>query len=220
MVVIQSGMFVMGANDVEAGPEEGPLRRMMIPKRISISRQAITGAQFMAFAKATNHRAGACGVASGTGPVQCVSWRDAQAYVAWLKVRTGKSFRLPSAAEWEYVARVGTAPPATQTAGIITASLQATEGTAHNGFGVAGMGGAVAELVQDCWSPTLADLASNGQPLQASAGSGCPARVVKSGRTASAGVIARYSGRRPMAETAQSVGVSFRVVREPDPPKK
>ena len=48
---------------------------------------------------------------AGDRPVINVSWNDAKAYVAWLSTKTGKSYRLLSEAEREYVARAGTTTP-------------------------------------------------------------------------------------------------------------
>ena len=221
MVVIQPGYFVMGATDAAAGPEEGPLRTMMIAKRFAIARVATTNAEFRAFMVATKRSPGACVLGPDAEPAQCVSFEDAQAFTAWLRRETGMAYRLASSAEWEYAGRAGSAPPTAATsAGVIKASLQSSvpqavpAASGRNGFGVSGMGAGHGELVEDCWSPTLAELSADGRSLQGGLVSNCSTRVVKGGADYARGLGVRLSSRRPIAHNAGEPGVGFRVVRE------
>lgn len=208
MVVIPTGYFVMGADDAIAAPEEGPLRRMMIAKRFAISREAISSAELDRFFAAAGTPLCAAALAG------CLDWRDAQAYAGWLSGKTSKAYRLPSAAEWEYAARAGAAPPTAKEAGgsLVKASLTGPAGPIMaNSFGVAGLTRDTVEFVEDCWSFNLSALASTGRALLAPRGTSCPFRVAKIAR---AGAPPRFSGRLPVHMEAAQTRVGFRVVRE------
>ncbi|CAG0942313.1 Formylglycine-generating enzyme [Gammaproteobacteria bacterium] len=129
LVVIPPGEFLMGAPGGEEGRPEGPVHKVHIGKPFALGQVEVTQAQFAAFIGASGHvMAGGCQVWQGEWrtppdadwtnpgygrapfddePVACVSWNDAQAYVQWLSQRTGRHYRLPSEAEWEYAARAG-----------------------------------------------------------------------------------------------------------------
>jgi formylglycine-generating enzyme required for sulfatase activity len=121
-------------------------------------------------------------------PVVCVSWEDAQDYVRWLSQRTGRTYRLPSEAEWEYAARAGTTT--SYPWGPIASHDQANYGAERccsglaagrdqwvntspvgsfppNAFGLYDMNGNVLQWVQDCLTMSYAKLPTDGSPYEA-----------------------------------------------------
>ena len=136
----------------------------------------------------------------------CVSWNDAQAYVAWLSETTGVRYRLPSEAEWEYAARAGTttsrywggsangqcpyANGADRTAGRRFGDWTVADcadgsvftvpvGTLQpNAFGLFDVLGNLSEWTADCWNPGYVEAPVDGRPRSTGA---CGLRVVRGG---------------------------------------
>ena len=132
MVVVPAGRFQMGSPsyEEERNDAEGPMHRVMIGEAFAVGVYEVTRGEYERFVGATDHAAeNACYTyeegeveeragrnwrdpgyrQSGEHPAVCVSWEDAQAYVGWLSRESGAGYRLLSEAEWEYVARGGTA---------------------------------------------------------------------------------------------------------------
>lgn len=132
LVVIPAGTALLGAapDDSFAQADEMPERTFAIREPFAVSRYEITRDQYEAFVRATNRAVGGDCLTDrrqlgdwqydeattfrdpgfpqqGDHPVACVSWDDAQAYVAWLNTQTNGGYRLLTEVEWEYVARGG-----------------------------------------------------------------------------------------------------------------
>ena len=112
----------------------------------------------------------------GRRPVINVSQEDAKAHAAWLSTQTGKTYRLPSEAEWEYAARSGTETAyswgdeigVNRANGRDSGSKWSNRQTSPvgsfdpNGFGLYDMHGNVCEWVEDCWHDNYEGAPSDG----------------------------------------------------------
>ena|SRR5579862_6714029 len=119
---------------------------------------------------------------SGRDPVVCVSWYDAQAYIAWLNHKTGGGYRLPSEAEWEYAARGGTQTMFSwgiDTSGAFSRAWFKSNsgGQSHpvgsrqaNGFGLYDMVGDVWQWTADCYAESYATAPADGRPADETIG--------------------------------------------------
>ena len=109
MVEIPGGSFRMGCvSGLDCQEEELPVHTVRIGT-FELSKYEVTFEEYDRFTEATGRaRAKDKGWGRGRRPVIHVSWEDAVAYTRWLSEQTGKRYRLPSEAEWEYAARGGT----------------------------------------------------------------------------------------------------------------
>ena len=109
MVAIPGGSFVMGSPnaETEAGPfdDEGPQRTVNI-SAFFMGKYEVTQAQYQAVMGNNPSK-----FKGAKRPVENVSWDGAMEFCQKLSQKIGKSYRLPSEAEWEYACRAGTTTP-------------------------------------------------------------------------------------------------------------
>jgi formylglycine-generating enzyme required for sulfatase activity len=170
-----------------------------------------------------------------------VSWNDATAYVDWLARGTGKIYRLPSEAEFEYALRGGKAtkywwgddsPPKPvenltgehdvsrgrrQWSSFFTGYGDGFWGPAPvasfgtNPFGLHDLGGNVGEWVRDCWHDTYLRAPVDGR---AWLNPGCKLRTVRGGFWASSPDQARAAFRLSTSPDRREARVGFRIARD------
>jgi formylglycine-generating enzyme required for sulfatase activity len=112
MVVVPAGQFIMGAMENETGstPDERPQHAVNFAQPFGVARFPVTLSEWDACvaARGCSYRPSDQGWGRGTQPAINILWDDAKEYVAWLSRTTGRTYRLLSESEREYVARAGT----------------------------------------------------------------------------------------------------------------
>jgi len=109
-VYVPKGCFQIGSPSGEDGrdEDEGPVHEVCIDG-FYLGKYEVTNAEYRKFKSSHNSKDYKGKSLNGDSqPAVYVSWDDAREYARWLTGKTGKNFRLPTEAEWEYGARGGT----------------------------------------------------------------------------------------------------------------
>ena len=224
MVPLAAGTFSMGST--ELFPFEGPVHTVAIKKPFAIGRTEVTFAEWDACVadKGCAFSPDDRGAGRGARPVSNLSWDDAKQYAVWLSQKTGKAYRLPTEAEWEYAARAGTVASyfwgkamekgrancsgcdgAPSTAAVAVASYP------PNAFGLHDMAGNVAEWVEDCWSDSYKAAPADGSAFVKP---GCQERVLRGGSFNNDPRYLRSASRFKYDFDVRYHANGFRVVRD------
>lgn len=191
MVTVKPGAFTMGDNKGDIS--EMPAHRVTLGKPYAIGKYEVTVGQWKACVAAGDcKKIPDSDMTSDDLPARDISWGDAMKYVAWISRVTGKPYRLPTEAEWEYAARAGTQTRywwgremvpgkayCKDCGGQWDFALPAKVGSLDpNPFGLYDMNGNVWEWVADCWHRNYKGAPSNGRVWDDPS---CTVRVIRSG---------------------------------------
>lgn len=213
MVVIPAGSFDMGSNDGE--DEEKPVHRVTLSRAFAMGKTEVTQGQWRAIMGNNPSNYSVCG---DECPVEQVSWVNAQDFIRRLNQKTGKQYRLPSEAEWEYACRAGRKQEycGSDSVGSVAwhesnsgNAIHPVAGKQANAFGLYDMSGNVWEWVEDGYHDNY-----NVAPADGSAWQGDGAkRVLRGGSWDDAPQIARAANRYWLDPAEGLEGLGFRLVR-------
>ena len=199
MVVVPAGTFIMGS---DALSDEQPVRRVNVSSFL-MGKTEVTQAQWQAVMGNNPSIFRRCG---DDCPVEQISWYEAQEFAQRLSHKTGKQYRLPSEAEWEYAARAGSGGSwsfgdSDATVGEFSwfrsNSQSRTQKVAQkkpNDFGLFDVHGNVSEWVADCFHLDYVGAPSDGRPRVTDCGN--DVQMVRRGGTATSSPLSLRSADR------------------------
>lgn len=215
LVEIPAGSFEMGANNGE--PDEKPVHTVAV-KAFAIGKTEVTQAQWRAVMGNEPSYFSACG---DDCPVEQVSWDDVQAYIQKLNAKSGKQYRLPTEAEWEYACRAGGkheycgSDDANSVAWSNANSGKFFGTTPHpvarkqaNGFGLYDMSGNVREWVADAYHDNY-----TGAPADGSAWGDGSLHVLRGGSWGRDPEFGRATARYKFGSNYRDFSFGFRLAR-------
>jgi formylglycine-generating enzyme required for sulfatase activity len=245
MVMVPAGSFTMGSPSTERGrkPNEGPQRPVTIARSLAVGKFEVTFGEWRACVRgggcASNRHPDDAGFNDNRRPVMNVSCHDAREYVSWISQTTGKKYRLPSEAEWEYFARAGSTTiysfgsdesrlcefgnvgdQALKKAWPGGQPIACNDGFPWaapvgsfkpNSFGLFDVHGNLLEIVEDPYHPNYNGAPGDGSVWRGGQPNTC---VVRGGSYLGLGDAVRSAIRRHMKADNRTAGVGFRVVRE------
>ncbi len=234
MVVVPAGSFMMGSATSEPGrtTEEGPQHTVTLTRNFAVGRFELTFAEWdacVADGGCRGYKPDSQGWGRGRRPAINVSWDDAKAYVAWLTKATGKSYRLLSEAEREYVTRAGTTTPFWWGNSISTAQANysgtpyeagakgeyrgrtvAVDSFEPNAWGLFQVHGNIYDWTEDCGHENYQGAPGDGSAWLTG---DCTSRVIRGGSWDYDAAYLRSASRLAYAIDTRDVWLGFRVGR-------
>ncbi|HTV26934.1 MAG TPA: formylglycine-generating enzyme family protein, partial [Xanthobacteraceae bacterium] len=229
MIVVPAGSFTMGGPTVV----EQPHHTVTFAKSFAVSKYEVTFADWDAcviVGGCNGYKPNEQGWGGGQQPVINVNWDDAQAYVAWLSLVTGKTYRLLTEAEYEYAARAGSTTTYPwgddiklngQAMGDCNgcgskwdAQQPAPVGSFYpNDFGLYDMVGNVDEWTEDCLHKNYDGAPADGSAWLQANGGDCTNRILRGGSWFFSPDILRSAFRFWFTPFTRNFFFGFRVVR-------
>ncbi|UTF60523.1 SUMF1/EgtB/PvdO family nonheme iron enzyme [Gilvimarinus sp. DA14] len=228
MTVIPAGRFNMGGPETSASP----IHPVVLDSPIAVSKYEITFAEYERFAR---HQSMPLPGDNRWGreqrPVINVSWEEAQLYAQWLSQQTGKNYRLPTEAEWEYAAKAGKNTAYwwgdnpedaggkancrrhcdSEYTGLFRGETAPVGSFAANEFGLYDTAGNVAEWVADCYRDNYDNATTATTAYQQE---NCPARVVRGGSMNDDAEAVNTYSRRFQPQHTYHTDIGIRLVVE------